>query len=253
MSAGVTLSFTGKRAVVTGGASGLGAAIIDLFAEAGATGVSIDLTAIDTLPVGWRALAADLRSEEQIQRACGAAVEQLGGPLDLLVAAAGIVPPWRRVAELDLDEWDNLFAVNVRGVVATLKHAIPLMSQGGAVIVIGSLNSWRGDGNITGYVASKHAVLGIVRSAAIDLGSRGIRVNAIGPGPVATEALRERMVQRSQSGGPELEDALSAAAAMTSLGRIATVADVAGTALFLASEFAAGITGQLLRVDGGLA
>jgi NAD(P)-dependent dehydrogenase (short-subunit alcohol dehydrogenase family) len=126
------------------------------------------------------------------------------------------------------------------------------MRDGGAIVVIGSLNSWRGDGNIAGYVASKHAVLGLVRSAAIDLGTRGIRVNAIGPGPVATDALRSRMAQRAASGGPPLDEALRAAAAMTSLRRIATVENVAGTALFLASELSAGITGQLLPVDGGL-
>ena len=252
MSAGIAISFTGKRALVTGGANGLGAGIVERFAEAGATGVSVDLTGAETGPEGWHALAADVRSEEQIERACRVAVERLGGPLDLLVAAAGVVPPWRHVHELDLDEWDDLFAINVRGVVATLKHAVPLMSDGGSIILIGSLNSWRGDGNITGYVASKHAVLGIARSAAIDLGPRGIRVNAIAPGPVATEALQSRMAQRARSGGPPLYDALKGAAALTSLRRIATVADVAGAALFLASELSAGVTGQLLPVDGGL-
>jgi NAD(P)-dependent dehydrogenase (short-subunit alcohol dehydrogenase family) len=253
VTSGVTISLDGTRALVTGGANGLGAAIVELFAQAGASGVSVDLGASDSLPANWHAAAADVRSEAEVKRACEAAVATLGGPLDLLVAAAGIVPEWRGIPELDLDDWDNLFAVNVRGVVATLKHAAPLMVDGGAIVVIGSLNSWRGDGNITGYVASKHAVLGIVRSAAIDLGARGIRVNAIGPGPVATDALRARMASRAHSGGPPLDDALRAAAAITSLGRIATVADVAGTALFLASELAAGITGQLVAVDGGLA
>ena len=252
MSTGVTISFAGRRALVTGGANGLGAGIVERYAEAGATGVSVDLAVTGTLPDGWDAVAADVRSEDQIEHACHAAVERLGGPFDLLVTAAGIVPPWRGITELDLGDWDDLFAINVRGVVATLKHAVPLMRDGGSVIVIGSLNSWRGDGNITGYVASKHAVLGIVRSAAIDLGSRGIRVNAIAPGPVATEALRARMARRAQSGGPQLDEALRVAAAATSLGRIATVADVASAALFLASDLAAGVTGQLLPVDGGL-
>ena len=128
----------------------------------------------------------------------------------MLVAAAGIVPPWRRVDELDLDEWDEVFAVNVRGIAATLKHAAPLIADGGAVVVIGSLNSWRGDPNIASYVASKHAVLGIVRSAALDLGRRGIRVNAVGPGPIATEALLARMASAErEAGGPALDDALS--------------------------------------------
>lgn len=249
---GVTVSLDGARALVTGGANGIGAAIAGRFAQAGAAGVSIDLGSGGTLPANWHAINADVRFEPEVEEACRSARERLGGPFDLLVTAAGIVPPWGGIAELDLDQWDNLFAINVRGVVATLKHAVPLMSDGGAVVVIGSLNSWRGDGNITGYVASKHAVLGIVRSAAINLGTRGIRVNAIGPGPIATDALRERMSQRAQAGGPPLDQALAAAAAMTSLRRIATVEEVADTALFLASGLSSGITGQLLAVDGGL-
>lgn len=252
MSGGVTISLDGSRALVTGGAQGIGAAIVERYAQAGARGVSVDLVTPASLPAGWQALGADVRSEQEVEAACDAAVSSLGGQLDLLVTAAGIVPPWRRIPELDLDEWDNVFAINVRGVAATLKHAAPRISDGGAIIVIGSLNSWRGDANIAGYVASKHAVLGIVRSAAIDLGSRGIRVNAIGPGPVATEALRGRMARRAREGGPPLEEALRTAATATSLGRLATVADVAGAALFLASDLSAGITGQLLAVDGGL-
>ena len=250
---GVTVSLSGCRALVTGGANGIGAAIAERFAQAGATGVSVDLGTEGTLPSGWHAVSADVRSEAEVERACRCARDQLGGPLDLLVTAAGIVPPWSGIAELDLDQWDNLFAINVRGVVATLKHAAPLMRDNAAVVVIGSLNSWRGDGNITGYVASKHAVLGIVRSAAIGLGVRGIRVNAIAPGPIATDALRGRMSERAHGGGPPLDQALAAAAAITSLGRIATVEEVADTALFLASGLSSGITGQLLPVDGGLA
>jgi NAD(P)-dependent dehydrogenase (short-subunit alcohol dehydrogenase family) len=249
---GVTISLEGRRALVTGGANGLGAEIVRTFAAAGATGAAVDLAASASLPDGWLGLAADVTSETALHDACAAAVDQLGGKLDLVVAAAGIVPPWRRTAEIDLDEWDRVFAVNARGVAATLKHAVPLMNDGGAIVLMASLNAWRGDGNIASYVASKHAVLGIARSAAIDLGRRGIRVNAIGPGPIATDALLARMKSRAASGGLALDDALTAAAASTSLGRIATAADVAGTALFLVSELSLGMTGQLLPVDGGL-
>lgn len=250
---GVTISLEGKRALVTGGANGLGAEIVRLFADAGAAGAAVDLASASALPDGWVSLTADVTSEAAVEQACAAAVDQLGGKLDLVVAAAGIVPPWRHTDEIDLDEWDRVFAINARGVIVTLKHAAPRMNDDGAVVLMGSLNSWRGDGNIASYVASKHAVLGIARSAAIDLGRRGIRVNAIGPGPIATEALLSRMKSRAQSGGLALDDALAAAASMTSLGRIATPQDVAGTALFLASDLSAGITGQLLPVDGGLA
>jgi NAD(P)-dependent dehydrogenase (short-subunit alcohol dehydrogenase family) len=135
-------------------------------------------------------------------------------------------------------------------VAATVKHAARALNDGGAIVVVGSLNSWRGDPNITSYVASKHAVLGIVRSAALDLGRRGIRVNAVAPGPIATGALLSRMERRHASGGPSVPDALVQAAAATALGRIATVEDVAEAVLFLAGDGAT--TGHLLPVDGGL-
>ena len=145
-----------------------------------------------------------------------------------------------------------MFDVNVRGMVATLKHAAPLLREGSAVILIGSLNSWRGDPNIASYVASKHAVLGLTRSAALDLGRRGIRVNALGPGPIATEALLERMATRERERGIPVQQALETVAAQTALGRIATVDEVADAALFLASGLSSGITGQLLAIDGGM-
>jgi NAD(P)-dependent dehydrogenase (short-subunit alcohol dehydrogenase family) len=247
-----SISLAGRRALVTGAASGIGAAIAARFASAGARGVTLDVAAPSSPPADWKPLIADVRSEDAVARACVEAASQLGGGIDLLVAAAGIVPPWRRVDELDLEEWDEVFAVNVRGIAATLKHAAPLVTDGGAIVAIASLNSWRGDPNLASYVASKHAVLGIVRSAAIDLGRRGIRVNAVGPGPIATDALRSRIEHRARAGGLALDDALAAAAARTSLGRIATTDDVAGAALFLASDLAGAITGQLLPVDGGL-
>jgi len=234
----------GRRALVTGGASGIGAAIATRFAEEGATGVVFDVADADP-PDGWSARRVDLRDEAAVSAA-------LDGTLDIVVAAAGIVPPWSRVAELDLAQWDEVFAVNTRGVAATLKHAAPRLRDGGAIVVVASLNSWRGDPNLAVYAASKHATLGLVRSAALDLGGRGIRVNAIAPGPIATDALLERMRRRSEAGGLSVDDALAAAAAGTSLGRIATVDDVANAALFLASDLAGGITGHLLPVDGGL-
>src|SRR5262249_39138903 len=112
---------------------------------------------------------------------------------------------------------------------------------------------WKGDPNLLSYTASKHAVLGLVRSAALDLGRRGVRVNAIAPGPIATDALLGRMRRRALETGASVEDALAAAARQTALGRIATVAEAAAAALFLASDLPSGITGQLLPVDGGIA
>jgi len=238
----------GRFAVVTGGTRGIGGAIAARFAAEGAAGVALDLPDADgSVPRGWERIAVDVRDEGSVREAFSGLAA-----IDVLVAAAGIVPGWAGIAETDLERWDAIFDVNVRGMVATLKHAAPLLREGSAVVLIGSVNSWRGDPNIASYVASKHAVLGLARSAALDLGRRGIRVNALGPGPVATEALLERMATRERERGIPVEDALAAAAAQTALGRIATVDEVAAAALFLASGLSSGITGQLLAIDGGM-
>ncbi|HEX7300532.1 MAG TPA: SDR family oxidoreductase [Solirubrobacteraceae bacterium] len=246
---------TGRKALVTGGARGIGAAVAERFAREGAQGFVLDLEpalAEARSPEGWTGVPVDLRDDGDTARAFGFVADG-NAPLDVLVAAAGIVPPWRDVAQLDLDEWDRVFAVNARGVAATLRHAAPLLAPGAAVVVIASLNAWRGDPNLMAYVASKHAALGIVRSAALDLGRRGIRVNGVAPGPIATDALLERMRARERERGIAASDALAQAAKATALGRIATADEVAAAALFLASDLASAITGHLLPVDGGIA
>ena len=250
MSAAGAPGLAGRRAVVTGGASGIGAAVVAGLAAAGAQGVVLDIKPAGDagLPPGWSSLAVDVGDDEALAGAFGV----LSAGIDVLVAAAGIVPPWRRIAELDLAEWDLVFRVNTRGVAASLQLATPLLNEGAAVVVIASLNAWRGDPNLASYVASKHALLGLVRSAALDLGRRAIRVNAVGPGPIATEALLQRLARRAADGGPSPDDALAAAGAQTALGRIATVEEVASAAVFLASPASGGVTGQLLAVDAGM-
>jgi NAD(P)-dependent dehydrogenase (short-subunit alcohol dehydrogenase family) len=238
----------GKTAVVTGGAQGIGRAIVERFAAERAIGAIIDLPGIEVAaPAGWRTVPADVRDDDAVRHAFSRI-----GPVDVVVAAAGIVPPWSELASVDPAEWDEVFRVNVRGVMSTIRHAVPWLGSGGSVIAMGSVNSWRGDPNIASYVASKHAVLGLVRSAALDLGRRGIRVNAIAPGPIATEALLSRMASREATLGIPVEQALADAAAQTALKRLATIDEVASAALFLASELSSGITGQLLPVDAGL-
>jgi NAD(P)-dependent dehydrogenase (short-subunit alcohol dehydrogenase family) len=242
----------GRRALVTGGAGGLGAATVRRLADAGATGIVLDLpTALAGGPARWPGIDVDVTDDDAVRRAVDRAVEMLGG-LDAVVLTSGIVPPWRHTADIDLAEWDRVLAVNVRGVVSCLKHCAPHLHSPATVTVVGSLNSWRGDPNIASYVASKHAVLGVVRSAALDLGRAGVRVNAVGPGPIATAALIGRMSARASDTGLSVAQALQAAAAGTALGRIATAEQVADTILFLTSDLSAGITGHLIPVDGGI-
>jgi len=241
----------GRVALVTGGGRGLGAAITRELAAAGAVGAVVDVER-GSVPTGWIALEADVRAEDEVAAAVAATVERLGG-LDVVVANAGVVPPWSDTDALDLEQLDAVFAVNVRGVAATLKHgAAALRERGGSIVVMASLNAWRAHRSQPVYTASKHAVLGLLRTAALDLGRHGIRVNGLAPGPILTDALRARLESRAATGGLSVDAALAAAADGTALGRMATEEDVARAALFLASDLAAGITGALLPVDGGI-
>lgn len=240
----------GRRILVTGGARGLGAAAVDRMAEAGATGVVLDLPpAAETGP--WPHISGDVTDSNSVRNAVTEAQRLLGG-IDGLLLAAGVVPPWQHVGDIDMAEWDRVTAINVRGVIDVIRCAAPVLEDGSAITVIASLNSWKGDPRIAAYVASKHAVLGIVRSAALDLGPRGIRVNAVAPGPIATEALLSRMAARQGLTNLTVEQALATAAGDTALGRMATTTDVANAIVFLTSDLAAGITGHLLPVDSGV-
>jgi NAD(P)-dependent dehydrogenase (short-subunit alcohol dehydrogenase family) len=244
----------GKVAFVTGSATGLGRAIVDAFAEAGASGIGFDIVAdANSLPPGWTAINGDVGKEENLAAALARTRDEYGR-LDSIVANAGVVPPWSDTESIELDEWDRVFAVNVRGVIATIKHAVPLMrDHGGSIIAMGSLNSRRAHGKQCLYTASKHAVLGIVRATALDVGRHGIRVNALGPGPIATDALLGRLRSRTEQGEPPADVVLERFAADTALRRMATASDVARAAVFLASDLSSGITGQILPVDAGLA
>jgi NAD(P)-dependent dehydrogenase (short-subunit alcohol dehydrogenase family) len=251
-----TSLWSDKTVVVSGGANGIGAAIVREFGAIGVSrGVVLDLRA--TLgraapPEGWREVAVDLRDDASLSCAFEE-VRDLLGSIDVLVAAAGVVPLWTGIRGLDPDEWDEVFRVNARGVMRSLQEAEPAMGAGSAVVVIASQNAWRGNQNLASYTASKHAALGLVRSVALELGPRGIRVNAIGPGSVATEAYLSRLRGREAKLGLTVEDALERERLQTPLQRLTTEEDVARATLFLASDLASGVTGHILPVGAPLA
>lgn len=246
---------TGRRALVTGGSRGLGFAIAARLAGDGAVITVVDLPGAlkdAALPEGWEAVPMDLTAPEAETRLA----EAIAGldRLDILVANAGMVPPWRGIADLDLDEWDRVFALNVRAVALTLKVSVERLAESGAgaAVLMASLNGYKAHPKQTLYTASKHAVMGIARSAALDLGPRGIRVNALCPGPVLTEALQDRLAFRADAGGPTPDAAAAAMCDETALGRLVTAEEVAKAAAFLASDEASGMTGVCLPIEAGL-
>ena len=248
------MDIEGRKAVITGGSRGLGRAIAERLARSGASVVVVDLPgALDALPRGWDAEAIDLASATA-QRELQALAQRLGR-VDIVVANAGIVPPWRGLDELDAEEWQHVMRVNVWGVAATLGAFVPALeaSGHGSAILMSSLNGYRAHPRQPLYSASKHAVIGLMRAAALDLGPRGIRVNALAPGPIATEALVGRVAMRHATGGPAPDAAFATLAAESALGRIATAEDVANAAHFLASEASTGMTGVVFPIDAGLA
>lgn len=250
------LDLNGRRGVVTGGANGLGFAIATALANAGAAITVIDLEgalATANLPDTWDSVALDLSRGDSLQ-AQRIVADKLG-TVDIVIANAGIVPPWRSVAELDAGEWQKVMAINTWGVAATLGAFAASLgrSSNGAAVVMASINGYKAHPQQVLYTASKHAVIGIMRAAAPDLGKQGTRVNALAPGPVATDALKARIHSRQATGGPDLQTAIEEMGADTALGRIATTEDVANAALWLASDASAGLTGAVIPVEAGLA
>ncbi len=245
----------GKVAIVTGGASGIGAATCRLFAKEGARGVVI----ADVNEAAGTALEADIRreggnamfhpldvtQEAQWIEAIDAVVSPYGR-LDILVNNAGRSQPGRPVVEQTTEEaWDLMFAANAKGVFLGVKHAIPAMrrSGGGSVINVISVYALVGSPLGTAYSASKGAARAFTRTAAVQYAPEGIRVNSVFPGFVETPMTRE---VHAQPGVREERTAL------TPLGRLAMPEDIAWGILYLASDESSYVTGSELVIDGGM-
>lgn len=246
------INLDNKRVLVSGSSQGLGRKIVEKFSENNSIGFGFDLQESNKDLKGWEFLQVNVSNELEIINGFKQIKKQIG-KLEVVVANAGIVPPWRTINEIDNDEWEKVFNVNVKGVALTIKHSVELMkSSGGSIIVMGSINSLLGHSGQSLYTASKHALLGIVKCAAIELGKYNIRVNAIGPGPIATEALLKRLKSREDNKGMSVRSALDGFANNTALGRMPTEDDVANTALYLSSNLSSSITGQIIPVCSGL-
>lgn len=246
-------NFSGRVALVTGGTSGIGRAVAIAFAEAGAD-VAIAARheaqahavceAIEK--AGGRAcfVRADVRSEEDVSRMVKATVERFGR-LDFAINNAGAGGDMAPLEATDQAVWDDAMAINARGVWLSMRHEIPAMlaTGSGAIVNMSSIYGMAGRAAHHAYVASKHAVIGMTRSVALEYATRGIRVNALCPGATRTESMRQ-----AEAAVPEIVAALVAEHPMK---RMASEAEVAGAALWLCSEGAAYMTGAPLLLDGG--
>ncbi len=230
-------SLEGRVAVVSGGSGAIGSAIISALSGAGATAISLDVTAAKSAQTKW--IACDVRNDDSVAAAIGA-VRQRYGRLDIVVHAAGIARDavlWK----LPLDDWDVVHQVNLRGAFLLLRHAIPLLrDHGGRVVLIGSINGSRGKFGTSAYSASKAGLIGLAKTAARETGRFGVTVNVIEPGWVRTP-LTESAHQSIRDG----------ALAETLTGEFVEPCDVAATALFLCGDGGRRITGQVVRVDSG--
>jgi NAD(P)-dependent dehydrogenase (short-subunit alcohol dehydrogenase family) len=250
----LTYDMTGKVALVTGGAQGMGRAIAYAFADAGCSVVVADISVaggeetVTTIRNSGGAASfrsCDVADATQVEQLVSFAVSTYGR-IDYAVNAAAIEGESVPLAELDDDLFDRLQAVNVRSVYLCMKHEINamLVTGGGAIVNIASTNSFRPQPHQAAYTTSKHAVLGLTKSAAIDYAPKGIRINAIVPGSIDTPMLRNAMARR----GRDEKDVISR---LSLLGRFGRPDEIAAAALWLCSDASSFTVGHALAVDAG--
>lgn len=247
----MTADLADKVAVVTGGGSGIGAACAAVLARYGAVVAVLDVGAASAEEVAAsvvrdggraRAYAVDVTDEAAVDAAFAAVVDDLGG-VQVLVNNAGLAVPMVPLADLDVDTWRRVMALNVDGVFFCLRAALRIMREAGtgSVINMSSVLGTVGRHHSAAYVASKHAVVGLTRGAAIDHGPDGVRVNAVGPGFIRTPLLESR----------HSEQGLEQLAAGWPLRRVGRPEEIAELVAWLASDTSSYVTGAYLPADGG--
>jgi len=252
---------TGKVAVITGGAGGIGRATAQLFTGEGARVLLVDRheaglqSAVQTIGEAVASyVVADVTQPEQVQHYVHTAVERYQG-IDILLANAGIEGVVQPIPDYPVDVFDHVMAVNVRGVWLGLKYVIPAMRTrgGGSIIITSSTAGIRGSLGLSAYTTSKHAVIGLMRTAALECAPWGIRVNTVNPAPIDTRMMRSLEEMRTTVSGTAVtvEQTKESIAARIPLGRYGAPEEVGRLMLFLASDESSFCTGGVYMVDGG--
>ena len=249
-------ALAGKVAIVTGGTSGIGERIAELFVEEGANVVVAarrkDEGQALEKRLGVRFIRTDMASETDIKAMIDHAVK-LFGRVDCLVNNAGIPAPMISITEVDAATIDQVLAVNVRGVILAIKHVAPLMlSQGtGSIVNVSSMAALRGGVSGHVYTASKGAVAALTRSVAAELGEKGIRVNTISPGAIVTGIFGKAAGLEGAKADRAAGAIKEIFATLQPIPRAGATDDIARAAVFLASDGSSFVNGQDIVVDGG--
>lgn len=238
----ITKSLNDKIAIVTGGAQGIGRGIADQLAAHGAIVIVGDLRDPGDGSYPW--IELDVADEPSVA-ACIAQVIEQHGRIDIVVNNAGIMFEVDVTAQ-DLDSWNRMLAVNLTGPLLMTKHAAPHMPEGSAIVNVGSIEGDRCNPAHAAYAASKSGVHGLTRAAAIDLGPKGIRCNAVAPGWIDTD-LNASYVDSH----PDRELVIAELAKLHPVGHVGDPADVGDVVAWLAGDTARFVTGQVITIDGG--
>jgi 3-oxoacyl-[acyl-carrier protein] reductase len=248
------ITLAGKRAFVTGGGRGIGRATALLLARAGSrVAIGYKSRGADAAEVigavrqaggEASAIGGDLGDPAAARRVVDQAVGAMGG-LDVVIVNHGIWPPDDRpVVEMTDAQWDETVRANLDSVLYVCRAAIPRLPDGGKIVLVSSTAGQRGEAGHADYAATKGAVIAFTKSLAIELAPRHINVNCVAPGWVDTEMAAGAYAEAGGAKRGEIERAIP-------LGRVASAADIAGPIVFLCSELARHITGEILNVNGG--
>jgi NAD(P)-dependent dehydrogenase (short-subunit alcohol dehydrogenase family) len=237
------MEFASKIAVVTGGASGIGAATATMLAARGACVFVLDRVGSANPTVN--SISVDVTSAENVRDAVKrvAAEQRI---IDIVVASAGVMEYGTALTTTD-EQWDRVIGINLRGVWNVARAALPRMRRGGSIVVVSSVQALATQANVFAYTVSKHALIGLTRSMAVDFAGDGIRVNAVCPGTVDTP-----MLANAAALDPDPPSVYDACARIHPLGRIARPEEVAEVIAFLAHERSSFVTSAVWTVDGGL-